>query len=64
MPMGGTQGVGSGNAKGGKQRMAAPGSWPTERWVAIITIGALLLLILIRQGFRGVNLLGVKATVA
>jgi len=37
---------------------------PTEKWVAIITLGALLLLILIRQGFRGVNVLGVSAGVS
>jgi len=51
-------------ATGGRQKLAAPGSWPTERWVSIIVISALLLLIAIRMGFRGVNVLGVRAGVS
>jgi len=39
-------------------------AWPTERWVAVITLSALALLILIRMGFRGVNVLGVRASVS
>ena len=50
-------------ASGGKTRMNFSGGITTERWVAIITISALLLLILIRRGFRGVNVLGVRASV-
>lgn len=52
------------NAEGGKQRVSAPGAWPTERWVAIIVIAALLMLILIRMGFRGVNVGGFRASVS
>jgi hypothetical protein len=40
------------------------GAWPTERWVAVITLAALALLIGIRAGFRGVNVLGVRASVS
>lgn len=61
--MPGTQGTNSKNAQGGKQRMAAPGAWPVERWVAIFVIGALLLLIAIRMGFRGVNVMGARVSV-
>lgn len=35
--------------------------WPTERWVAVITLAALSLLILIRMGFRGINVPGVAS---
>jgi hypothetical protein len=35
--------------------------WPTERWTAIVVLGALALLILIRMGFRGVNVMGASA---
>lgn len=37
--------------------------WPPERWAAIVVIGALGLLILIRRGFRGVSLLGARVSV-
>jgi hypothetical protein len=40
------------------------GAWPTERWVAVITLAALALLIGNRAGFRGVNVLGVRASVS
>jgi uncharacterized membrane protein len=38
--------------------------WPAERWAAIVVIGALLLLILIRRGFRGVNFMGASVGVS
>lgn len=50
-------------ANGGKTRLNV-NAWPTERWVAIITLAALLLLIAIRQGFRGVNILGIRTNVS
>jgi len=50
-------------ASGGKSKLAAVQGMPTERWAAIIMIAALLFLILIRRGFRGVNVLGVRAGV-
>jgi hypothetical protein len=39
------------------------GGWSTERWAAIIVLGALAALIAIRMGFRGVNALGVNVSV-
>lgn len=35
----------------------------TEHATAVVVIGALLLLILIRRGFRGINIGGVSASV-
>lgn len=37
--------------------------WPPERWAAIVVLGSLALLILIRRGFRGVNVLGARVSV-
>lgn len=57
-------GMNSQNAKGGKQKLSAPGSWPTERWVVVLVLVALGMLIAIRYGFRGVNVLGVRAGIS
>jgi hypothetical protein len=38
-------------------------SWPAERWTAIVVLGALTLLILIRMGFRGINVMGASINV-
>lgn len=46
----------------GKWTMATAG-WPVERWLAVVVLGALALLIAIRMGFRGVNVLGASATI-
>lgn len=46
----------------GRYRMSTEG-WPTERWAAVIVLGALGLLILIRMGFRGINVLGANVSV-
>lgn len=56
-------GANSSNAKGGKQKLTAPGAWPAERWVFVLVLLALGLLIAIRYGFRGVNVLGVRASI-
>lgn len=56
-------GMNSSNAKGGKQKLTDPGAWPTERWVMVLVLVSLGLLIAIRFGFRGVNVLGVRASV-
>ena len=40
-----------------------PNGWPAERWAAVLVIGALGLLILIRRGFRGVNFMGASVNV-
>jgi hypothetical protein len=37
--------------------------WPTERWAAIVVLGALGVLILLRLGFRGVNVMGASVSV-
>lgn len=56
------QGSVSQNA-GGRYTVSGVGSWPEERWVAIVVLGALGALIAIRMGFRGVNVLGARVTV-
>jgi hypothetical protein len=50
-------------ARGGITKIGNVNAWPTERWVAVITLGSLALLIAIRSGFRGVNAFGVNASV-
>lgn len=57
-------GMNSQNAKGGKQKLTAPSAWPTERWVVVLVLVSLGLLIAIRYGFRGVNVLGVRAGIS
>lgn len=37
--------------------------WPAERWAGAVVIFALLMLIVIRRGFRGVNVLGASVSV-
>lgn len=49
------------DGKGGY--ILSAGSWPAERWAAVVVLGALALLILIRMGFRGVNVLGASAKI-
>lgn len=51
------------NRGGGTQRLSIGKGWDTEKWVAVIVLLSLALLIAIRRGFRGVNLLGVSASV-
>lgn len=41
----------------GVYRLSTSG-WPTERWAAVVVLGALGILILLRMGFRGVNVMG------
>lgn len=50
------------NQSTGKWTMATQG-WPTERWVGVIVIISLAMLIAIRMGFRGVNVLGANVSV-
>jgi hypothetical protein len=50
------------SANGGRFKVTTSG-WPTERWVAVIALSALVFLILVRRGFRSVNLLGVNVGV-
>lgn len=55
--------AGQNAARGGITKIGNVGAWPTERWVAVITLSSLALLIAIRSGFRGVNAFGVSASV-
>lgn len=50
------------NANGGTFNMST-GTWGPERWAAVLVLGALGFLILIRMGFRGVNVLGASVSV-
>jgi hypothetical protein len=52
------------SGRGGTQRLSISRGWDTEKWVALYVVAALALLIAIRMGFRGVNLLGVSASVS
>lgn len=47
----------------GTQRLSMAKGWDTEKWVGVLVLASLALLIAIRMGFRGVNLLGVSASV-
>ncbi len=49
--------------KSGRYVMSTEG-WPAERWAAVVVLGALGVLILIRMGFRGVNVLGASVSVS
>lgn len=39
------------------------GQWDSDRWAAVIVLTALGILILIRMGFRGVDVLGARVSV-
>lgn len=54
----------SSNSRGGTQRMSVTRGWDVEKWVGLIVLTALATLIMIRMGFRGVNVLGVRAGVS
>lgn len=51
------------NADGGMHPLNMTGAWPAERWVAVVVLSALAMLILIRRGFRGVDVLGARVSV-
>lgn len=52
-----------GNSRG-TQKLSIARGWDVEKWVGLIVLAALALLISIRMGFRGVNVLGVRAGVS
>jgi hypothetical protein len=52
------------NTSGSMITKLGVGTLDTRHWTAIIALGALVLLILINRGFRGVNVLGVRASVS
>lgn len=58
MPQNGMRG-----ANGAQRGNFAGGVVPVERWTGIVVLVALGVLILIRMGFRGVNVFGVSAQV-
>lgn len=45
------------------QTMSGTAAWPTERWTAILVIGAVVLLMLIRAGVRGIDIMGASVRV-
>jgi len=47
----------------GSRKISMTRGWDTDKWVALLVIASLALLIAIRYGFRGVNVLGVRASV-
>lgn len=47
----------------GPGRYVMTSSWPAERWTAVVVLGALAFLILIRMGFRGINVMGASVSV-
>lgn len=57
-------GYNANQGNGGTQKMSMARGWDTDKWVALIVLLALALLIAIRMGFRGVNVLGVRAGVS
>lgn len=52
----------NGNSSGNMQSKLLSG-WDSDRWAAVLVLGALGLLILIRMGFRGVDVLGARVSV-
>lgn len=52
-----------GNARS-NQKLSIARGWDVEKWVGLIVLASLALLIAIRMGFRGVNVLGVRAGVS
>lgn len=57
-------GYNASQGNGRTQKMSMARGWDTDKWVALIVLLALALLIAIRMGFRGVNVLGVRAGVS
>lgn len=48
---------------GGRWTVSSANAWPTERWAAVVVLGALGALIMLRMGFRGVSVLGARVSV-
>ncbi len=51
------------NSDDGRHILSADGAWPPERWAAVVVIGALGILILIRMGVRGLSFGGASISV-
>jgi hypothetical protein len=48
---------------GGTYTVSGMSAWQAERWASVVVLASLALLIAIRMGFRGVNVLGARVTV-
>lgn len=55
--------TGSNQTVAGRYVMPDADAWTPERWAAIVVLLALGFLILVRMGFRGVDVLGAKVSV-
>lgn len=55
--------TGSNQTVSGRYVMPDVNAWTAERWAAIVVLLALGFLILVRMGFRGVDVLGAKISV-
>lgn len=47
----------------GKAALMSTNAWPAERWTAVIVLGSLGALMLLRMGFRGVSVMGARVSV-
>jgi hypothetical protein len=52
------------NAQGKPNKLGRMQGWPIEYWTAALVLGALAMLILIRRGFRGINVAGFSASIS
>lgn len=55
--------AGANQTTSGRYVMPDVNAWPTERWAAVVVLLALGVLVLIRMGFRGVDVLGARVSV-
>jgi hypothetical protein len=55
--------AGSNQTTTGRYVMPDVNAWSAERWAAVIVLLALGFLVLIRMGFRGVDVLGARVSV-
>lgn len=52
----------AGQTDGGRYVMPDVNAWGAERWTAVVVLAALALLVIIRMGFRGVDVLGARVS--
>jgi len=57
-----SQAVGNARTASGKHILSSTAAWSTDRWAAVVVLGALGALIMLRMGFRGVSLMGASAS--
>lgn len=56
--------TGSNQTVSGRYTMPDVNAWQPERWAAILVLLALGFLVLVRMGFRGVDVLGARVSVS